>query len=131
MKKQLHQRRIGRVAFVVAVLMALQALFGTLSLATAAAPSPVDAFGNPLCITHMVERQEAPAPGKEDRAHAPDCCTLACGMAAGFVSTERAVAILFNPLAQPSQRMPDGYAAPVGPVHDDLPGHPRGPPAIA
>ncbi len=130
MKKQLHQRRIGRVAFVVAVLVALQALLGTLSLAAVAAASPVDAFGNPLCITHMAEQQQAPAPGK-GRAHTPDCCTLACAAAAGFVSTDRVAAILFNPLAQPSQRMADGYVEPVGPVHDDLPGHPRGPPAIA
>ena len=45
-----------------------------------------------------------------------------------FVPTDPGVATLFNPLAQPSQRMPGGNAAPLGPAHDDLPGHPRGPP---
>jgi hypothetical protein len=132
MAKQLQQRRIGTVAFALAVLMALQALFGTFALAAAAAPSSVDAFGNPLCITHMAEQQQAPIqgpiPGK-DGVPGHDCCTLACAAAVNFVPTGRAAAILFNPLAQPSQRMLEGYAAPAVRAHDDLPGHPRGPPA--
>lgn len=130
MAKQLQHRRIGTVAFAFAVLMALQALFGTFALA--AAPSSVDAFGNPLCITHMAEQQQAPVqgpiPGK-DGVPGHNCCTLACAAAVNFVPTDRAAAILFNPLAQPSQRMPEGYADPAARPHDDLPGHPRGPPA--
>ena len=130
MAKKMQQRGIGKVAFAVAVLMALQAFFGTLALAAAATPSALDAFGNPLCITHMAQQQEVPAPGGDDRL-GHDCCTLACAMAANFVPTDRTAAILFNPLAQPSQRMVDGHADPVGPAHDDLSGHPRGPPATA
>ncbi len=130
MNTHLQQCRIGMVAFAVAVLMALQALLGPLAVAAAAGASPVDAFGNPLCITHAEEQEPASAPGKE-RSLAPDCCTLACGMAAAFVPTHRSVPILFNPLAQPSQRILDGYGDMVPSAHDALPGHPGGPPAIA
>lgn len=118
------------VALAAVVLFALQALLGTFAFAAGTGPSMVDAFGNPLCITHTEEQQPASAPGT-DRSLAPDCCTLACGVATGFVPTDRAVAILFNPLAQPSQRMFYGTAEPIGPAYDDLPGHPRGPPAAA
>lgn len=128
MTKHLQQRRIGMVAFAVAIVMALQLVLSPLALAAAAAP--VDAFGNPLCITHTDAQEPASAPGKE-RSFAPDCCTLACGMAAVFVPTHRSVPILFNPLAQPSQRIVDRYGDTVPSVHDALPGHPRGPPAIA
>lgn len=118
------------VALAAVVLFALQALLGTFAFAAGTGPSMVDAFGNPLCITHTEEQQPASAPGT-DRSLAPDCCTLACGVATGFVPTDRAVAVLFNPLAQPSQRMFYGTAEPIGPAYDDLPGHPRGPPAAA
>lgn len=130
MNKHLQQRRIGMVAFAVAMLMALQVALSPLAVAATAAAAPVDAFGNPICITHIDEQEPASAPGKE-RALAPDCCTIACGMAAAFVPTHRVVPILFNPLAQSSQRILDGYGDTVPPAHDALPGHPRGPPVIA
>lgn len=129
MKKHFQQRRIGMVAFAVAFLMALQVLLSPLAMAASAGSSLLDAFGNPLCINHVEEEEPASAPGKE-RSLAPDCCTLACGMAAGLVPTDRAVPILFNPLAQPSQRMFHGHGDHVPSVHEALPGHPRGPPAI-
>ncbi len=127
MNRHPQQRRIGMVAFAVAVLMALQVALAPLAIAAAAAP--LDAFGNPICLSH-VEEQPASAPDRE-RALAPDCCTLACGMAAVFVPTHRAVAILFNPLARPSQRIPDAYGDIAPPAREALPGHPRGPPALA
>ncbi len=130
MKRRMQQRRNGMVALAAVILFALQALLGTFATAAAAAaPAMVDAFGDPLCITHQ-EQQPTPEPGK-DHSAAPDCCTLLCGVATGFVPTDPGVATLFNPLAQPSQRMPGGNAAPLGPAHDDLPGHPRGPPLAA
>jgi hypothetical protein len=118
------------MAFAIALLISLQALLGTAALAAAVANPTLDAFGNPLCIAHMDEQDPASAPGKE-RSLAPDCCTLACGVAIGTAPDDHADALLFNPLAQRSQRMVAGHAAPVRPVHDDLPGHPRGPPATA
>ncbi|GAA4167071.1 hypothetical protein [Shinella granuli] len=130
MNKRLQQSRIGMVAFAVAILMALQVLLSPFAVAASAATSPVDAFGNPLCITHIEEQEPASAPGKE-RSLAPDCCVLACGSAAAFVPTHHAVPILFNPLAQPSQRILDGYGDTVPSVYDALPGHPRGPPTSA
>jgi hypothetical protein len=130
MTKHLQQRRIGMVAFAVAMLMALQVALAPLALAATASAAPVDAFGNPLCISHVEEQEPASAPGKE-RARAPDCCTLACGMAASIVPTHRAVLIPFDPLAQPSQRIADRHGSDVPSVHDALTGHPRGPPAIA
>lgn len=127
MKRRLQQRRKGTVALAAAILFSLQALFGTFATAVAAAgPAMVDAFGDPLCITHQ-EQQPTPEPGK-DHSLALDCCTLLCGVAAGFMPTDHGEATLFNPLAQPSQRILGGYVAPLGPAHDDLPGHPRGPP---
>ncbi|AOF94035.1 hypothetical protein [Sinorhizobium sp. RAC02] len=130
MKKHLQQRRTAVVAFAIAVLLSLQALFGSAALAGTVANPTLDAFGNPLCITHMDAQDPASAPGKE-RSLAPDCCTLACGVAVGMTPDNQADAVLFNPLAQPSQRLVAGHAVPVRPVHDDLPGHPRGPPATA
>jgi hypothetical protein len=130
MKTHLQQRRNGWVAFAVAVLMALQVLLSPLAQASAAGNAPVDAYGNPLCITHLGEENPASAPGKE-RSRALDCCTLACGMAAGLVPPYRPVLIPFNPLAQPSQRIFDGYEDHVPLAHDSLPGHPRGPPTLA
>lgn len=128
MNIHLHQRRIGMVAIAVAILMALQIMLSP--FAVAATALPVDAFGNPLCITHLDAQEPASVPDKE-RSLVPDCCMLACGMAVGFVPPHHAVPILFNPLAQPSQRIVDGYGDTVPSAHDALTGHPRGPPAIA
>lgn len=130
MKMHMQQRRNGWVAFAVAVLMALQVLLSPLAQAAAAGNSAVDAYGNPLCITHLDEQKPASTPGKE-RSPAPDCCTLACGMAAGLVPPYRPILILFNPLAQPSQRIFDGYDDHAPSAHEALPGHPRGPPTLA
>ena len=131
MKMHLQQRWNGMVAFAVAALLALQMALAPLALAAAANAPAVDAFGNPLCITHFDQQEPASAPGK-DRALAPDCCTLACGMAASLAPVPRAVVLAFNPFAQPSQRIFDGYGDDHLPAaHDALPGHPRGPPAIA
>ncbi|UDF32392.1 UNVERIFIED_ORG: hypothetical protein LHK14_21540 (plasmid) [Roseateles sp. XES5] len=130
MKMHLQQRRNGWVAFAVAALMALQAFLSPLAQASVIGSSPIDAYGNPLCITHLDEQKQASTPDKE-RPSAPNCCTLACGMAAGLVPPFRPVLILFNPLAQPSQRIFDSYEDPARSVREALPGHPRGPPTFA
>lgn len=130
MTMHMQQRRNGWVAFAVAVLMALQVLLSPMTHASSAGNSPLDAYGNPLCITHLDEQKPASMPGKE-RSRAPDCCTLACGMVAGLVPPYRPVLILFNPLAQPSQRIINGHDDHVPLAHEALPGHPRGPPAFA
>lgn len=130
MRQRRGQRGIGRVAFAVALLMALQALLSPLALAASAGASPLDAFGNPLCITHVEQPEPASAPGKA-HSSASDCCTLACGMVLSFVPTDRSDFIVFDPLAQPSRRMSDGYGDAPPSVHEALPGHPRGPPALA
>lgn len=126
----MQQRRNGWVAFAVAVLMALQVFLSPLAQTAMAGSSVVDAYGNPLCITHIDEPNPASKPGKE-RSLAPDCCTLAYGMAAGLVPPFRPVLILFNPLAQPSQRIFDGYDDQAPSAHEALSGHPRGPPTLA
>lgn len=130
MKTHLQQRWNGMVAFAVAALLALQMALAPLAIASTASASPVDAFGNPLCITHLDQQEPASAPDKE-RTLAPDCCTLACGMAASLAPVPRAVFLAFDPFAQPSQRIFDGYGDHLPAAHDALSGHPRGPPAIA
>jgi hypothetical protein len=126
----MQRRRTGWVAFTVAVLMALQVLLSPLAQAAAAGISAVDAYGNPLCITHL-DKKKPPSTPDNERSCTPDCCTLACGMATGLVPPYRTVLILFIPLAQPPQRIFDGYDDHAPLTYEALSGHPRGPPTLA
>ncbi|WP_411034856.1 hypothetical protein [Shinella sp. BYT-45] len=117
-------------AFALAILLALQSLLGSFAMAAGTGTPMVDAFGNPLCIGGMEGHEPASAPDKDHSRH-QECCTLACGMAHGFAPTDRAVAILFNPLAQPSQRILEARFDQVRPALDNLPGNPRAPPFAA
>jgi len=126
MTKQLRNRWIDVVAFAAAFLVALQVSFASYAMAAGAGTTMVDAFGNPLCISHMEEQMSDTAPGKE-RTLLPECCTLACAMAIGFTPSDRAVSIFFNPLAQPSDRIADTHADVVRPARNNLLGYPRAP----
>ncbi|MFT4161556.1 hypothetical protein [Shinella sp.] len=118
------------VAVAVAILLALQALLGSAALAAHSAMPALDSFGNPLCVTGA--EGHAPEPGQDrDRSPLPDCCTIACTMALGFVPTDRAAAIFFNPLVQPSQRIVARKVLHLRSMLDRLPGNPRAPPLAA
>ena len=128
MIERLRHGRTGLVAIAAALAIALQALLASYSMAAGVAMPTVDAFGNPLCLSHMADGDQDPG---KDGTHIPPCCTLACGMAVSLAPPARGVAIFFNPLAQPSDRIADAHAGPVRPVRLALPGYPRAPPLSA
>jgi hypothetical protein len=71
-------RRLG-VALAAAWLLLVQALSGSFALAAGRQHVPLDAFGNPLCITSA--NHDLPAPGSE-HGPPPACCLLGCATGA-------------------------------------------------
>lgn len=127
MTKRRQHGGFGLVALTAAILIALQTLLGTFAVAANAATPMVDAFGNMLCTNSMEGQDPDSAPNK-DRSPLPECCTLACGLVHAFVSADTAIAVLFNPLAEPLQQPVIRFAKPFRSALDSLPGNPRAPP---
>lgn len=127
MHRTAGNRRIG-VALAAAIVLFLQGLFGAYANAAFVATAPLDAFGNPLCVTMP---DETGLPGKHDPAAMPGCCTLACQPAASLLPTEPAGEVLavsgawiaIGPL------LPRALALPRHASH--APGNPRAPPLCA
>ncbi len=84
MRRDRWNGRTG-LALAAAVILFLQGLFGAYANAAFIAAEPVDAFGNPLCLSMPVEDG---ASGKHDPATMPGCCTLACQISASLLPPE-------------------------------------------
>lgn len=93
------------VALVAAYMFVVQSLIGAFALGASAAPTQLDAFGNPLCITSSETADKEPDRGSHSSL--PDCCTVACNMFAPVTPDERVAHSLVNrrlPVSQPLQR---------------------------
>lgn len=114
------------LALVAAVLFLVQSLAG--GFAVAADEVPVDAFGNPLCITST--DHGTPADGS-DHGKLPGCCMLGCAASAAVVSTPPDEASLI--IAFRTELFGEPLPAPVVIVQadDHDPGSPRAPPVVA
>lgn len=119
-----NRRWRPQVALVAACILILQALSSAMTLGGAPAARQLDAYGNPLCLTHA---DESGAPSDGDQAKHPNCCTLGCGGfsyllaapggdAAGHRFALVSEPMRFRPAAGPS----------LDPDHE--PGKPRAPP---
>lgn len=76
--------RIG-MALAAAVILFLQGLFGAYANAAFLAAAPLDAFGNPLCVSMPAENGKS---GGHDPAAMLGCCTLACQAGASLLPSE-------------------------------------------
>ena len=114
------------LALVAAVLFLVQSLSG--GFAVAAGNVPLDAFGNPLCITSADHGTPA---DNSDHGKMPGCCMLGCAAsatAAGTPPGEVSFIIEFWTEAA-SQPVPTPIVTVQADDHD--PGSPRAPPAVA
>ena len=114
------------LALVAAWLFLVQSLAGGFALA--AGEVPLDAFGNPLCITST--DHGAPA-DNSDHGKMPGCCMLGCAASAtvaGAPPDETSLIIVFR-TETPGRPL----AAPIATIQadDHDPGSPRAPPALA
>lgn len=118
-------RRDRTVACAVVLVLLLQAFFTAWTTGAMAAGSmPVDAWGNPLCVTSADETGSPQGSGVK----LPNCCALGCGAAE--------VTLGHPPLAGEAVRL-DLYGTeirffetnpPLGISRDHDPGSPRAPP---
>ncbi len=109
-------------------MLVLQAVLGAFAAGAAHAAPTLDAFGNPLCITHA-PADDQPSPAGSPQL--PDCCTVACSMVAPATDPGATANGLANPLTlavpAPAAEIPAPADA-LQPAHE--PGNPRAPPAI-
>ncbi|WP_442582920.1 hypothetical protein ACSBOB_13600 [Mesorhizobium sp. ASY16-5R] len=113
------------LALVAAALFLVQSLSG--GFAVAAGNIPLDAFGNPLCITSSDHGTPA---DRSDHGKMPGCCMLGCTAAAmvvGAPPTGTSLAVAFQ--TGIAARRPMGRTIVVQ-ADDHPPGSPRAPPAI-
>lgn len=114
------------MALVAAWLFLVQSLAGGFALA--AAEVPLDAFGNPLCITSSDHGTPA---DNSDHGKMPGCCMLGCAASATVVGAppdEASVVIVFRTEAG-DRPLPAPIVIVQADDHD--PGSPRAPPAHA
>lgn len=114
---------------VAAYLFVFQLVLGSLALATAASnASPLDVFGNPLCITHTENSGDT---GHKDNSKPMECCTQACSMFAPVLPPDAAGHFLSNRL-QPL-RETVRIERTIRPLErpETEPGSPRAPPLVA
>ena len=124
---KLKPRQMG-FALVAALMLVLQAAAGAYALGMAAS-APLDAFGNPLCITSTdsVDIRS----GLPDHNTLTDCCAVACSMFSAAATDERATPSVHNPLARVAGLFTPVFDA-VKPViaPERSPGSPRSPPGL-
>jgi hypothetical protein len=122
-------RKDRTVALAAALVLLLQAFFTAWTTgAMASGNMPVDAWGNPLCITSA---DEGGAPAHETGVKLPNCCVLGCSVAAATMP--------HPPLAHEAVRVHLSgteirfFATnpPLGTSRDHDPGSPRAPPLTA
>jgi hypothetical protein len=113
------------LVLVAALLFLVQSLSG--GFAMAAGNVPLDAFGNPLCITSSDHGTPA---DRGDHGKMPGCCMLGCTTAAMVVGAPPVSASLVVEFrAGIAARRPTGRTIVVQ-ADDHQPGSPRAPPAI-
>jgi len=112
-------------AVAAAVIVWLQAFFTAWGMGAAAAHAmPVDAFGNPLCIT-APDETPPPAGGP---AKVPDCCTMGCSLSAAALPAPGGE-VSFVLRFEGGTAVDFTVADDAGRRHDDhAPGSPRAPP---
>lgn len=113
------------LALVAAWLFLIQSLAGGFALA--AGEVPLDAFGNPLCITSG-DHKGVPS---GDHGKMPGCCMLGCAASATMAGTppdEASLVIAFQ-IEAAGQPLPAPIAMVQADDHDS--GSPRAPPTIA
>jgi hypothetical protein len=114
------------LALVAAALFLVQSLSG--GFAVAAGNIPLDAFGNPLCITSSDHGTPA---DRSDHGKMPGCCMLGCAASATVATAppgETSLIIVFRTEA-PGRPLPAPIVIVQADDHD--PGSPRAPPALA
>ncbi|MCO5063144.1 MAG: hypothetical protein M9924_01880 [Rhizobiaceae bacterium] len=90
--------RRAAISIVAALMFMLHALGGAWASAT---PMPVDAFGNPLCISDQAGQGNT-APDRHSGF--PDCCTLACHASANLLLPPRDASVpaaAFRTISEP------------------------------
>ncbi|MFI0842795.1 hypothetical protein [Mesorhizobium sp. IMUNJ 23232] len=114
------------LALVAAWLFLIQSLAGGFALA--AGEVPLDAFGNPLCITSTDHGTPA---DRSNHGKMPGCCMLGCAASATVSGTppdEVSLTIAFRTKAA-GRPLPAPVVIVQADDHD--PGSPRAPPALA
>lgn len=118
-----------RTVLLATALVLLQAFAGGLALGESAAAAPLDAFGNPLCVTSG--EHGSPAPAGHGHARLPDCCASGCAAACGAAGPVPSAASWNAPLSRPAVTGRRDFAFHLPPVLDRGPAQPRGPPLTA
>lgn len=111
------------IALFAALWLVVQVVSGFASGANAA-PVPLDAFGNPLCVT------SADSDGSSQRHDdgAAPCCTLACAMAAANLVPAPDQPALKAPLSAGLYLTPPAYPVAVSRPLERVAANPRAPP---
>jgi hypothetical protein len=121
-------RRDRTVAFAVVVILLLQGFFTAWTNAAMASGSmPVDAWGNPLCITSTDDGSSPDG----DSVKIPNCCTMGCGMSTTMLpQPSLADHAIRHDLTGTEIRF-FRTNPPLGTSRDHDPGSPRAPPLTA
>lgn len=125
--RPMSRRWDWRAVFAAAILLVFQSSLSAFAIGAASGPMPLDAFGNPLCITSSDISPQDGESGQPPALH--ECCTLGCAAGqslatpqehADAIGIERTSASIL-PVALAQDRVqPDDYH----------PGNPRAPPAV-
>lgn len=119
-------RKDKTVALIATLVLLLQTVFMSWSLAAAPHDTTLDAFGNPLCITGS-DHGSAPA---DDPASEPARCTLGCVMSSMVLHAPAPDAVAVRRDVEPDARIGSEHPLPhVRSTH--RPGSPRAPPLTA
>ena len=90
---------------------------------------PLDAFGNPLCVSGANHGSKETAP-PADHSGKPECCTLACGAFAAVALTGRLIYLFDGPLPVLQELAVAGNNLPRH-LLDEFQGSPRAPPGLS
>ncbi|MDQ6433300.1 hypothetical protein RB623_04465 [Mesorhizobium sp. LHD-90] len=115
-----------RLALVAAVLFLVQALAGASALAAGRTQVPLDAFGNPICMTGT---DHGVPDGGGDHGKMPGCCMLGCGVASSLASPPETTSFAIGFASEFKPFMPKAYVV-FAPDDEHDPNSPRAPPAL-
>ena len=120
-------RKDKSLAIIAALILLLQSFFASLAFAGTPGDAPLDAFGNPICIT--ISDATGDGTGQDGHPVLPDCCSVSCSMFAPATAGSRSSPPLSNPLPACAERPWTSLAEHFSvPALLRGPGKPRAPP---